>query len=195
MPDIIKSGDSGYTAKVNKDHRLFVRAKVGMNQHVIAEETQQTYQVFGTATLSSGTVIPLHIQNTNADKSLVITHIRHQVLDQSGGTAFPNASNYFSVGMNRTYSSGGSTATPVNTYASSGNTALATVYQDNPTLAGTVSELDRWYTKAEGDMNVWEKWGSVILPPSGTIEFAYVGDQSSGTVFTRVSFYYEEGDQ
>ncbi len=195
MPDIIKSGDSGYTAHVDENNRLHTHSKSEEPQHVVAHESESAYQLIGTATLSSGTVPVIHLKNTDAVKDIVVTYIRHQVLGQAGGTAFPNASNYFTICLNRTYSSGGTLITPVNTTAGSGGTALATAYGSGPTLAGTSAEIDRWYTKAEGDMNSFNKGGAVIVPPNQTIEFSYVGDQSSGTIYVRVSFYFEKGGE
>ncbi len=194
MPSVIKSGDSGYTAKVDEHGRIHTHGRAESPQHVIAHDDEETYQLIGTATLSSGTVPILHLKNTHTTKDLVVTYIRHQILDHAGGTAFPNVSNYFQLSLNRTYSSGGSTVTPANTTAGSGNRALITAYDSGPTLAGTASELDRWYTKAEGDMNSFNKEGTVILPTNQTLELSYIGDQSSGTIYARISFYFEKED-
>jgi len=193
MPDIIKDGSGqGYSAKVNKNNRLTVVAKSQTLQHLLSQDTQQAYQVIGVATLAAATVVCLHVNNTSTDKNLVATYVRHQIVDHSGGTALPNVSNYFRIALNRTYSAGGSTATPVNVYAGSGNTAEVTAYQGGPTLTGTAAEIDRWYTKAEADMNTFSKEGALIVPPNGTIELAYVGDQTGGTIYSRLSFLMEE---
>lgn len=61
-------------------------------------------------------------------------------------------------------------------------------YGNTPTLIGTAKEIDRWYTKSEGDMNSFNKEGSVILEKNGTLELSYVGNQSSGIIYTRISF-------
>ncbi len=90
--------------------------------------------------------------------------------------------------MNRTRASGGSEVTPVNLNQATGNAANVTAYAGNPTLEGTALEIDRWYTKSEGDMHVFNKEGSVILQPNRTIEFSYVGDQTSGKFYARLSF-------
>jgi hypothetical protein len=185
---------NGYLAKVDKDQKLTVYSTSASQQHVVSESAQQAYQVIGTVTPLSGTAPILHIKNTSSTKSIVVTYIRHQVLDPSGGTALPNASCYFKVALGRTYSSGGTEVTPVNVFAGSGNTADVTAYSGASaiTLAGTASEIDRWYTKAEGDMSSFNKEGALIIPPSQTIECSYVSDHTSGTVYTRVSFLMEE---
>lgn len=192
MPDSIKDGEgTGREAGVDLDNRLRVVSKTESYQHILSAEKQQAYQVIGTATLASGTVTVLHIKNISSSMNMVITYVRHQVLDQAGGAAFPNASNYFQIALERTYASGGSTSTPVNIFVGSGNTPEVTVYQGAPTLAGTAMEIDRYYTKAEGDMNTFNKEGALVIPPNKTVEFSYVGDQTSGTIYTRVSFLME----
>lgn len=182
----------GNLAKVNDENRLLTDSISRTIQNYIAVEHEQTYQVIGTATLASGTVVGLHVLNTSSDKNLIVTYIRHQVIDPAGGTAFPNASNYFSLSLERTYSSGGSTATPINVTSGSANTAEVTAYQGAPTLAGTAQEIDRWYTKAEADMNIFNKEGALVVPPNHTIELSYVGDHTSGTLYTRLSFIMQE---
>lgn len=192
---LIEDGTGGgYKSKVTQQNELKTAGESRSIQHEASKVDEQAYQVIGTATLSSGTVVPMHLKNTSATKKMVITYIRHQVIDQSGGTAIPNASNYFSVRFGRTYSSGGTEVTPVNVNRGSGNAADATTYNDDPTLAGTATEIDRWYTKAEADMNIFVKEGSVIIKPNNTIELAYVGDQSSGTIYARLSFIMVEDD-
>lgn len=192
MPDVIKDGQTGYTAKVRSDNKITVYATCVSNQHSVAEEDGESYTAIGTATLASGTVTALHIKNTHTTKSLVITHISHQILDHSGGTALPNASNYLKIAWGRTYSSGGSSVTPVNTKAGSGNVANITMYQGAPTLAGTANEMDRLYTYAEGFPVESRTDDALIVPPNQTLEVSYVGDQTAGTIFTRVAFLMED---
>lgn len=189
---ILDGTGTGNKAKVGSDFRLHVQSKSESLQHLISQEDEQAYQCIGTATLASGIVVVLHLKNTSSDRNLTITYIRHQILDPSGGTSFPNASNYYKIALGRTYVSGGSTATPVNVFAGSGNTAEVTAYQGGPTLTGTAAEIDRWYTQNEGSMNVFSKEGAVIIPPNQTIEMAYIGDRTGGTVYARISFLMEQ---
>lgn len=189
MAEQIKDGRGrGNVAGVNSNNQLEVYAQAASLQHVLSHRDGQAYQVWGIANLGSGTVIPLHITNDNADRDLVVTYIRWQVIDPSGGTGLPNVSNYMTIGLGRTYASGGAIAVPVNINARSGNIPQLTVYQGNPTLAGDAKVFDRWYPKAEADMNVWNKEGTVIIGNNDTLELAYVGDHSGGIVFARVSF-------
>ena len=189
---IIEDGTgSGMSAKVNSDNRLYTYAKAASIQHVISEMNQDAYQVIGLANLTAGTVIVMHLTNNDSAKNAVVTYIRHQVINAAGGTAFPNEDNYFSVSLGRTYASGGDAATPVNVFSGSGNTPKVTVYQSDPTLAGTANEIDRWYTKADGDMNTFNKEGALIIPPNKTLEISYVGDHTSGLLYARLSFVME----
>ncbi len=179
---------TGKKAQVDNTNRLLTRSISESIQHAHSHNDGQAYQVIGTATLSSGTITAIHLKNTSTTLDIVVTYIRHQILDQSGGTAFPNASNYYRIALGRTYSSDGTAVTPVNLNTNSANEAEATVYNNSPTLAGTAQEIDRWYTKAEGDMNLFNKEGSIIIGQNGTLELSYIGDQSAGTIYTRLSF-------
>ncbi len=193
MPDTIRDGSGkGYLAQVNKNNRLFVTAEVESIQHTVSLYNEQAYQVIGIANLASGTVVALHIKNSSTNKDLVVTYLRHQVVGATGGDALPSTSNYFSAGMERIYASGGAIAMPVNMSSGSGNTADVVAYQTDPTVSGTVKEFDRWYTQADADMNTYNKEGALIVPRNGTLELTYVGNQTGGILYTRLSFIMKE---
>lgn len=193
---IIRDGrGKGYKAGVNKHLQLETAAISQPIQHWISRRQERAFQVIGEATLAAGTVIALHIRNDATDKFLVVTYIRHQVVGNSGGTAIPNLSNYFRVAFGRTYDTGGSVATPVNVHVGSGVPAEVTAYQGDPTLTGTAVQVDKWYTKAEADMNVFVKEGAILLAPGKTLELSYVGDQTAGLLYTRTSFLMWEFDE
>ena len=182
------TGSGCYPLEIGPDNRAHVRAVAESLQHATAHEQQNAYQVIGEANLASGTVVPLHISNGSVASDIIVTYIRHQIIDAANGTAFPNVSNYFRLSFGREYSSGGSLATITNTNSGSVKTSESVVYEDNPTLSGTAIELDRWYTKAEGDMNTFNKEGAVILRPGQSMELAYIGDHTAGIIYTRLSF-------
>ena len=183
---------NGFLASVNSNNQLEVQSESEEIQHTISFNNGQAYQAFCTTPLSNGTVICQHITNNDPNRNLVVTFVRHQIIGASGGTSFPNVGNYFRISFGTTYSSGGTESTPVNVNNGSGNLANVTVYGGNPTVTGTPVEIDRWYTKSDGDMNTFNKEGSVILQPGQSLEFAYVGDQTSGTMYSRVSFLMKE---
>lgn len=185
---LLESGlGNGKLAGVDDDNRLITASFNIPFQHLIAKDYNKTFQVWGEATLASGTVTPIHIKNSSSDKVLVITYIRWQIVDEAGGTALPNASNYWQLGFGPTYSSGGNAVTPVN--MSGGATAISSLvaYQGNPTLSGSLTVCDKHYAKAEADMNTYNKEGAMLLLPGATMAAQFVGNQTSGTVYTRVS--------
>jgi len=122
MPDTIRDGTgSGNLQKVDSDNRAWVRSKSISLQHSISEERQDAYQApVATTDLASGTVVSLHLKNTDERKNLVITYIRHQVIGSSGGTDFPNVGNYFYMATGRTYVSGGTEEVAVNMFVGAG---------------------------------------------------------------------------
>ena len=140
---ILDGTGKGNLAAVDEDNRLLVESKSDAMQHYISREKEQAYQCIGMATLESGTTVGLHIKNISSDKNMIITYMRHQVINSSGGTAFPNESNYFRLALGREYVSDGSAVIPINIFAGSGNVAEITVYQGNPTLTGTAQEIDK----------------------------------------------------
>jgi hypothetical protein len=185
---ILESGlGNGKLAGVDGDNRLLTASFNIPFQHLIAKDYQKTFQVWGEATLANGTVTPIHIKNNSSDRVYVVTYIRWQVVDQAGGTALPNASNYWQLGFGPTYVSGGTSVTPVN--MSSGSNAISSLvaYQANPTLNGSLTVCDKHYAKAEADMNTYNKEGAMLLLPGSTMAAQYVGDHTSGTIYTRIS--------
>ena len=188
----IESGvGNGKWAGVDLNNRLIVAAETFPYQHIISKEEEQSYQVSGTATLASGTVVGMIIKNTSTTRNMVVTYVRHQIIDAAGGTAFPAAACYFTLNVGCSYTSGGAAVTPVNMAVGSGNIAEIEAYDSAPTIAvGT--EIDRWYTKAEGDMYSYNKEGALIVQPGQSMCVSYIGDHTSGIVYSRVSFLMED---
>lgn len=150
------------------------------------------YNVIGTVTPASGTVVSLFIQN-NSSLYLCIDRIMVQAVAISGGSAVPNTGAYMKIGFGRTYSAGGVSITPVNLNRSSGNSASATAYQ-NPTLAGTSTEIYRWYIEAANSkFDIVPQGGdSIILGNTNTIEISYVSDNTAGTILTFATFFFTD---
>ena len=185
---IIESGSgNGKVAQVDDDNRLLTASFNIPFQHLIAKDYSKTFQVFGTATLASGTVTPLHVKNNSSDKIYVITYLRWQIVDPANGTGLPNVSNYMTFGYGPTYSSGGTAVTPVNMSSGSNVVSSLVAYDSNPTLSGSSTVFDRHYPASEGDMYTYSKEGAALLLPGSTFVAQYVGDHTAGTVYTRVS--------
>ena len=91
----VKDGTGkGYLARVSSDNRLAVESASASVQLIQSLEKNEAYQVIGTATLSSGVVPALHVQNSSSTKNMIITYVRHQIIGQTGGTTIPNSSNH-----------------------------------------------------------------------------------------------------
>jgi len=179
---------SGKKAKVSAENRLLTQSVSESLQHHISREEQQAYQVIGSATIANATTPVLHIKNTSSSLWLVVTYIRCTTVDAAGGTALPSDATRWQLALNRTHASGGSAVTPVNINTGSSNPANVTVYDSGPTLAGTAAVIDDEPIEAEGKLAKWNKDGSVIVSPSGTIEISLVSDHTSGTARARMSF-------
>lgn len=188
------STGTGQGAKVSSTNRMYVDAKCSSLQHIVSEEEEGAYQVIGITTAAAATEVLLHITNNDTANGMVFSYARLQNITLAGGTALPNAANYFSIRLGRTYVSGGAAVIPVNVHGGSSNTADVTAYQTSPVLAGTALEIDRWYPTKDGDIEKYAKEGSVIVPAGQTIEVSYVGDHTSGTLYSRASFYMESAE-
>lgn len=186
---IIEDGKgSGKKARVDNDNRLIVNSRSESIQHYTSHEEENAYQILNVIPLvANETVVAQHFKNNDPVNDMILTYIRHQVVESDTSASFPNANNYFSIAFGRTYASGGIILEPVNVFNGSGNEAAVTVYNSNPTLSGTAIEIDRWYTKNIGDMNVFNKEGSIVIGSGKTIEFRYTGT-GTGLLYTRVSF-------
>jgi hypothetical protein len=182
----------GYEAKVGSDNRAHVEAKSQSLQHVISKEEGQSYQVIGDfASINNSTHTILHIKNTSSTRYLVVTYIRLQTIDLAGGTAPPDSGTYWEIGTGRTVSSGGSAVTPVNMNIASGNSADATCTDNNPTMSGTFTQIDKVYPESEADLITYNKEGALILGKDDTIEIRIASDNTSGEAIARVSFIME----
>jgi len=190
MAFMIEDGKGkGYSAEVNADNQISVFSESASLQHVQSHLRGGAYQVQGFFTAINNSTHPiLHIKNNSSTLDMVVTYIRMQILDFAGGTALPSTSTYFRLAFDRTYSAAGAEVTPVNMNKKVGNVAPITVYNANPTLVGTASEFDRWYVKSEGDMQTYNKEGTLILGLNDTMEVDIVSDHTSGTAVARVSF-------
>lgn len=183
----IKNPSSGRQAFVSPDGQLLTQSQSLSLQHYISRYRGQAYQAeFLDTGINSGTNNVGFIQNNSTTLSLVATFIRLQSVSLSGGTATPDSSTYWNMGFGETYTSGGSTVTPVNMNRKSANTPEATVYQGNPTLGGTFTSFDRVYPN---DSQVtYNKEGSLILGPSDSVTFKLITDHTSGEAYARMTF-------
>jgi hypothetical protein len=191
----IESGKgNGKWAAVDKNNRLEVQSETASLEHTISKRDEEAYHVWGSATCANGGVVVLAIKNTSTTKDMIINHIDWQIMDPTGGTALPNASNYMQLCIGRSRSSGGTEKTPVNLHIGSGKVADAEVYDTNPTMSGTASEFDRWFPKEEGAKYSFHAYegGAFILDPNQWFEMKYTGDHTSGTIYAMVGFTMED---
>lgn len=189
MGFIIEGPKRGTSVNVTKDGDLATRAIVHELQHHHSREEGQVYQLIGDdVTIASGTNTLLHIRNDSSTHAVVISYIRMQAVDLAGGTTPPSINTYFQLGFGTTYTSGGTAVTAVNVNRTSGNTANITAYDNTPTVGGTFVEADRWYPSGDGDEQVYNKHGSIILGKNDTLEIRLVTDNTSGTGYCRITF-------
>lgn len=183
---------SGFSAGVTDENQLKVLAVTHSIQHHNSLTDGNAYQSIGDfAAINNATHTILHLINDSSTLNVVVTYLRISAVGLTGGTALPSVTNYFQMGFGRTVSAGGTAVIPVNMNQSSGNTASVTTTDNNPTMAGTFLEADRWYIEANGIENTYYKDGSIVLGVGETMEIRVVSDHTTGTAYARLSFIME----
>jgi hypothetical protein len=142
---------NGFQVKINDEHQMAVVSENHELQHHISRLHGQVYQVVGEVSdLWTGTNTLLHINGV------------------SGSDYLPDVGTYFQIGKDTSYSSGGTTVSPVNMNFFSGNAAEVTAYKENPSVTGDFVEFDRWYPSTS--MMTYNKHGSLLLGLNDSIE-------------------------
>ena len=182
----IKNHDNGYLAGVTRDYQLKVQSESLSLQHFISRAYAQTFQVIGrTDTLTAATIPILHIKNDDPDRLLVFSYIRAGIVDSNA--TLPGVGDYIQLGLGSTVTSG-TAVTPVNVNATSGKVATVTATHSTPTSGGTFTEIDAFYPKADGEQQVWNKDGSVVLGLNDTFEARIVSTATAGIAWARFTF-------
>lgn len=176
-------------AGVNSRNQFSVVSEAQSQQHYISLNEEELYSVMGDfATINAATHVLLIVTNDSSADNLYIYGVKVQMLDYAGGTALPNVATYFTTGVGQTYTSGGTAVTPVNLNRNSANTADVTAYDNNPTVGGTFTEIDRWYVDAEAGERECLTNGELIIQPRGTFSVRVTSDHTSGVAMAQVIF-------
>ena len=181
---IINGNGSPRAAEVTADFQLKVQAEVQELQHFEAL-SGLTYQVSSTDTgITAKTQTILHLKNIDPERNCVISFIRMQAITNTASK--PVVGEYFEIGMGETVASGGTATTPTNTNAASGNIASVTATGIDPTMAGTFTQIDKWYNVGNGQI-VYNKQGSIILGLNDTLSIRLLS-AGTGEAYARITF-------
>lgn len=188
---------SGLLAEVSSENLLRTLSVAGSVAGHISNDDGGVFSTFGTATVASGTIVALFIQNNASSELFVLDRLLVEGIDIGGGTAIPNQGAFFSLGFNRTFSSGGTSLTPVVLNRTSVTIANVSVVGSNPNLAGTFLESHRWYIQANGiafEM-IRPEIDDIILGRSNTLEIRYTSNNTSGTILALAKFIMASHDE
>lgn len=176
----IKNHSDGTIAGVTHGNQLLVQAESHELQHHISRHHSNTYQAISIDTgITAQDQTVFHMINNSSTHNCVISFIR--IVDITTITT-KVVGNYFEMGFGRTVASSGTETTPVNMNVSSGKVAPVTVTGIDPTMSGSFTAIDRFYTVL-GDEVILNKHGSIILGLNDTFEIRFI---STGTGETRV---------
>lgn len=196
MTFIITDGEgSGHTAGITSENQLKTLAVTHSIQHHNSRTKGNAYQVIGDfAAINNSTHTILHILNNSSTLDMVVTYLRLNVLNLTGGTALPDLATFFQIGFGDTITAGGALVTPVNMNQSSGKSAPVTATDNNPTMTGTFTEVDRWYPENQGLENTYYKDGSIVMGVGESIDIRVTSDHTTGLAYARMSFIMEEAN-
>lgn len=178
----------GYSAKIDKEHRLHVLSTQEPLQHYISHNDQKAFQVSANVAIDTTEQTLLLIKNTSDTKDLVITYMR----SESVGAAAANVLAYYNIKVGGDYSSGGDVATPTNMYVGAAVAAEGDFYTGGTAIvmSGTPVEIDRSF-EANSAIK-YSKEGSLIVPKNSVLSISHKGSTVAGNAYCRVSFYYQD---
>lgn len=185
----IKDSSTGRLARVTPDFQLRTQAQDLPLQHFVSRDSGQAYSAIGEHTIdSTGTKTPLLITNDSATLTMVVTYMRLQVVNLTAGSGYNNPANYWQIGYGLTYASGGSAVTPTQLNTDTGNAADVTAYDDNPTVTGSITGVFDKYYPNNGDEQLYNKDGAVLIGARQSLGFQFVTDGTGGLIKVRCTF-------
>lgn len=189
---IIEDGRGrGKSAGVDANQYLQTAGPSWSRQSFESQIFKRSYQVFSEHTITvAGTKNVLFLQNTNEELEMIITYLRTQSV---GVTGAPAVGEFWEFGLDETFTSGGVDVVPVNVNAGSSKIADVLAKGDNPTLGGTFSVFDKYYpVAADNNVTVYNKEGSVVIPPNRTFSMRYTTTSAAGLLYARASFFFTD---
>lgn len=179
---------SGSMAAVDGEHMLSTHAVSGCECLHDSLVRGDVYQIEGEATEAAATQNVLFICNDDPDKMLCVETIEVECIDLD---AYGAVGVCVDVVFDLTYTSAGSAVTPVNHNRDSSNVALATCYDNDPTLGGVAAQLEKWFPESTDPRPMeWRLHGSPILALNDTITVRLTSTGAGGTAKAIIKFYY-----
>lgn len=167
---VIKDGTgTGFLARVNEENRLSV---VAVSVTEIANESIEdgtAFEVFGTTTITAATEKTVLVVINNSDTLLRVHSIITSV--QNEATKITTIKKYIGT---KTFTSGGTTVTPVNLNTMSLNLLDVTAVANNPTLGGTDSQIEEIYSLLD-DTIIREDIDETVLAKTKSIRITCTG--------------------
>lgn len=181
---------TGVLAAVNDENLLRTLTVAGTLAGHISDDDGTVFSTFGTTTVASGIVVALHVINNDPSLLLLLDRVLVQGVDIGGGTAIPNQGAFFSLGYNRTITSGGTALTPTTLNRTAVTVANVTATGGNPNMAGIFIESHRWYIQANGVAFelIRPEVDDILLGRTNTMEVRYTSNNTSGTVMALCKF-------
>lgn len=172
---VIKDGSgNSFLAGVTSDNRLQTEAIAIEDAAHASQERGLAFQSFGTTTIVDSTEKIVFVLINNSDTPIAIQRFIVSIQGQTGKPV--TLKGYLG---SKTYTSGGTTKTPVNLNVSSLEVSNTTFVSDNPTLGGSDTQAIEVYLEATIATTVNQE-GMIILGKTNSIRITCTG--ASGAV-------------
>ena len=136
----------------------------------------ESYGIQAESSIAASKVVAIHIKNTSDTHDLIINNISVHTVAEAATT--PAVGIFWTVGVDRTYASGGANATVKNTNSDSGKSAAVTAKTTSPTLGGTDGEM----------YPIPIAKGAIVVGPSGNAEVSYTSTGTAGRAAANLFF-------
>jgi hypothetical protein len=167
---VIKDGSgSSFLAGVTGDNRLQTEAIAVTDYAHSSQENGNAFQSFGTTTITAATEKNVFVLINNSSSPIAIKRF---VISIQGETGKPVTIKGY-IGS-KTYTSGGTTKTPVNLNPSSLEISNVTFVSDNPTLGGSDNQTIELYLESTG-VTIGDQDGMIILGKDNSTRITCTG--------------------
>lgn len=184
---VIKDGSGqGFLAKVNDENRLNTHTVSIQEAAHVSIRNEKTFSIFGETTIVAGTEKTILILINNSSNLIAIDSVLASIQGETGKPVI------FRIYIGKkTYTSGGTSKTPLNLNVTSAVTIDVTTVENNPTLGGTDSEAFKIFLESTGAFAT-DFGGSIVLGRQGSTRITVTGDvAASGTKtgLSRIIFF------
>ena len=184
---VIKDGTgTGFLARIDLENLLETHSVTTDEYAHESIAHGGSYRILGTTTITAATEKTVLIVINDSDDLITVDRVTTSIQGESGKPA-----TFKTYIGRRTYTSGGTSVTPINLYANSAKVLDISAYYDNPTLGGSDSQIQQAFMETTTTLDT-QFDSAIVLPPNSSIRITITGDAAAaGTkiAFSRLLYY------